>query len=381
MNENTNTLRFPCIKVNQPIGTFFIGSIKSHDLCEITKIDIRRLEGEKGYETYMGIQRPRSEKRIKEIAKYINTADACFPTAVILAVSANCAFFDEDRKELVLSPFLETNDENEKITYEEMAIVLDGQHRIEGLKNAEYSGEFEINVSVFIDIDIADQAYIFSTINLAQTKVNKSLVYDLFSLAKKRSPQKTCHNIAVALDNTPKSPFYEKIKRLGRSTEGRFNETITQATFVQSLLKYISKDPIVDRDIYLRGSKPKLKRIDELQNLIFANMFIEEKDLEIADIIWNFFDAVKTKWPKAWEFSGRGLMLNKTNGFKAMIRFLKPAYLYLCKPGEVPRTEEFLNIFNKIDMVDDDFTIDEFKPGSSGEGKLFRTFIEKSRLS
>ena len=101
--------------------------------------------------------------------------------------------------------------------------------------------------------DIAEQAQIFSTVNLEQTKVNRSLAYDLFALAKSRSPQKTCHNVVVALDQDKTSPFYQRIKRLGANTEGRYGETITQATFVEALQKYISADPKGDRDVLLRG--------------------------------------------------------------------------------------------------------------------------------
>ena len=31
-------------------------------------------------------------------------------------------------------------------------------------------------------------------------------------------------------------------------------------------------------------------------------------------------------------------------------------------------------------MKDEDFTIDKFKPGSSGEGELYRTLLKKSEL-
>ena len=125
-------IAFQCIKVTQPIGTFFIGNIGHKELCEITTVDIRRVEGEKGYETYMGIQRPRSEKRIKEIAKYVQTVDACFPTAVILAVDANCAFFNEKDNTLTLKPYENTENPELNIAYEEIAIIIDGQHRIFG---------------------------------------------------------------------------------------------------------------------------------------------------------------------------------------------------------------------------------------------------------
>jgi len=244
-----------CIPVQQPIGTFYIASIDSSLLCKIAEFDVRRMVRERDIETYLGIQRPLVSSRVKELQQYVRTADACFPTAVILAVEGRCARYDEKNNTLVLTNYIETEDLNDAVLVRQIAKVLDGQHRIAGLMN--YEGPtFEVNVSIFIDIDIADQAYIFSTVNLAQTKVNRSLAYDLFDLAKARSPQKTCHNIAVALDKLEQSPFFKRIKRLGTATEGRFGETLTQATVVQSLISYLSDEPAVDRDMYLRGKTP-----------------------------------------------------------------------------------------------------------------------------
>jgi len=380
MTNACKYLEFPCIKVTQPMGNFFMGSIKASDLCEVTKYDFRRLVTEEGFSSYLGIQREVSPKRVREIAKYVGTKDACFPTAVILAIPGVCVTYNERQKTLRLTPYTDDADPESHIAYDEMAIVLDGQHRIAGLKEGRYDGDFEVNVSIFVDIDIADQAYLFSTVNLAQTKVNKSLVYDLYDLAKKRSPQKTCHNIAVALDREENSPFYQRIKRLGVATEGRFNETITQSTFVQSLLQYLSDDPVNDRDLYLRDKKPELADDETLMTLIFRNMFIQEKDLLITDVIWNFFDAVKKRWPRAWDHSDHGLMLNKTNGFKALMRFLRYCYLHLTSPGGVPTTADFQKVVRLIDLPDNHFSTDQYKPGSSGEGKLYRTLLQKANL-
>lgn len=379
--ESPQNISFPCIKVIQPIGEFYIASIGSKTLIDITHFDVRRiLKGERDIESYLGIQRPLNKKRVEEISRYVNTLDACFPTAVILAVPGVCAYYDGKKNKMTLSNYFPSNEEN-PIYFKDIAKVLDGQHRIEGLRA--YAGNsFNINVSIFIDADIADQAYIFSTVNLAQTKVNRSLVYDLFDLARSRSPQKTCHNIAVALDQNEKTPFYKRIKRLGVSTDGRFNETITQATFVQSLITYISrpKDQMIDRDLYLRGKEPQKASADELRTLIFRNMFIEKKDLEISDIIWNYFDAVKERWPVAWNSTGTGIMLNKTNGFRGFMRFLRPAYLNFTAPGGIPTKEQFVSLLRKIQLRDEDFNIDKFKPGTSGESELYNTLIKESKL-
>src|SRR5882762_5370964 len=106
------------------------------------------------------------------------------------------------------------------------------------------------------DADIADQASIFATVNLAQTKVNRSLVYDLFELSNSRSPEKVCHSVVVTLESTEKSPLYRKIKRLGKATPGRYTETLSQASVVSAVLQYICKDNlqiISDRQIGRRG--------------------------------------------------------------------------------------------------------------------------------
>lgn len=377
--EDRKTISLRVLRVTQPIGDFFVGVLDFKTLCEITDFDVRRIlkeEGERDFETYLGIQRPLNPKRVKEIAQYITTLDACFPTSVILSVNGVCAEYKEAQGELTLSNYQDPDNPDNRVLYRQIAKVIDGQHRIEGLK--EFSGTFDINVCIFVDIDVAQEGYLFSTVNLAQTKVNKSLVYDLFELARSRSPQKLCHNIAVALDQNAKSPFHRRIKRLGVATEGRFNEMLTQATFVEALMRYISKNPAQDRDMYMRGKTPLKAGAEESQSLIFRNMMIDEKEIEIADVIWNYFEAVKRRWPTAWAATGKGFMLNKSNGFRGLMRFLKPAYLQLIGPGGVPSADDFeKTIFRDIDMQDNDFNTDSFKPGTSGEVTLFKTLRDK----
>ena len=378
----------PCIKVSQPIGDFFIASIDNKTLCEITYFDIRELDKESRLETYLGIQRRIDPNRIKEISEYILTVDACFPTAVILSVPAVCAMYDESRNELTLANYIDPKNLEENIDYRSIAKVLDGQHRVEALLKSNIS-DFDINVSIFIDTDIAEEAYLFSVVNLAQTKVNKSLAYDLFEYATHDSPQKLCHNIAVALNKEVSSPFHERIKRLGVSTEGRFNETLTQATIVQSLIRYISKNKIqqiADRDAYKRNKLPERANVDESKKLIFRNMMIDNKDLELTKIILNYFDAVKEKWSVSWSDMSKGNMLNRTNGFKAFMRFLRHAYLYKSKSGvgvspySVPTKDDFLDVFSAVSLKDSSFNTKDFKPGSSGESALYNTLLDQSGL-
>lgn len=374
-------ISIPCLKLRQPIGDFFIATIDWKTLRQITFADVRRIDQEKrDFETYLGIQRPLNKSRVAEISKYADTVDACFPTAVLLAVDGRCAEYLEKENKLVLRNYRATDENGESISSLKIAKVLDGQHRIEGLQH--FNGPaFDINVSIFVDMDVESQAYIFSTVNLAQTKVNKSLVYDLFELAQTRSPQKTAHKIAVALNTVEGSPFYKRIKRLGSATNGRFTETLTQATFVESLLIYLTADKVVDRDLYKRGKKPKPAEDKLLDKHIFRNMFIDERDLEITDIISNYFEAVSKRWPRAWNQGGEGLILNKTNGFKALMRFLRPAYLASKWKKDVVSADQFLALFRKINISDEEFTVENFKPGTSGESNLYQRFMADSGLA
>ncbi|MFA7060436.1 MAG: DGQHR domain-containing protein [Pedobacter sp.] len=380
MTEDPQSIKFKVIKVQQPIGVFFIAALSYKILCDITHFDIRRIRHERDVETYLGIQRPLSPDRVDELHGYVNTNDACFPSGVILSVPGVCAELNAAGTEMTLRNYLTPPDEEAPIFYREIAKVLDGQHRIEGLKKYGGSDEFEVNVVIFVDIDLPQQAQIFSTVNLAQTKVNRSLVYDLLELSKSRSPQKTCHNIAVALDKSEGSPFYKKIKRLGVATAGRFDETITQATFVQGLLKYISLEPMKDRDMYLKGKLPLKSSEEESYKLIFRNMFIDQKDTDIANTVWNYFEAVQDRWPDAWKSNERGMMLNKTNGFNGLIRFLRNAYLKITNLGSVATKDQFSALFNNISCDSGYFNTTNFLPGSTGESELYKYLLRESGI-
>ena len=208
-----------CIPIEQPIGVFYIGAIDADDLVAISWTDVRRIapiddeelsvEDEsssppslnemesmiqeldedailienQNFEQFLGIQRQFSQGRVSEIRQYVHNVDATFPTAVLLAISSEHARFDETTNTLSI------------VRHGKVAKIIDGQHRIAGLN--QYNGSrFQVNVAIFIDMDIQDQAMVFATINLKQTKVNKSLAYDLYEFTTTRSPQRTCHDIA-----------------------------------------------------------------------------------------------------------------------------------------------------------------------------------------
>jgi len=345
-----------CLEVTQPIGTFYLGVIDAADLVRLSYADVRRIETERrDVETYLGIERPLSRARVAQIKDYVRTIDAAFPSSVIVAVKS------EDTKYDVNTGFLEVRNTSN------VAKVIDGQHRLAGLED--YSdGKFEVIVTIFVDMDIEEQAVIFGTINLEQTRVNKSLVYDLYEYAKQRSPQKTAHNIVTLLNSEPRSPFFGKIKILG--TAGHPHETISQALFIDSLLPLMSSDPARDRDLLKRGRSPERATPAQEQVFVFRNMFLDRKDAAITRVLWNYFIAVEGKWGAYWREVKPGFVLNRTTGFRALMQFLPLAYLELAKPGEVPSERMFRTIFEPVTILGEEFTPDNYSPGASGQVKL-----------
>ncbi|SHG01318.1 DGQHR domain-containing protein [Salegentibacter echinorum] len=401
--NNSEYIEVPFIKIQQPIGTFYVCKMSWQQLIDISYADIRDIdESSKNseFDDYLGIQRKVSKGRIKEISSYVTNLDATFPTSIILHIRSTSLFHKGELLENYDDQFIQDNEseieemtnvkiEDNKIYIrrsEQIAKILDGQHRIEGFRNAIDNGEtiedFDFNVTVFVDLDLDDQAQIFSVINKAQTKVNKSLVYDLYEYAKHRSPQKTAHDIVRVLNKSEKSALYKSVKILGTAKDKEL-ETIAQATLAELIIDSISKQPMVDRNLLRKksifnssGLKKETDR-KELERRIFRNLFIEEDDDTIYFIINNFYNAVSRKWSRAWKNYPiiEKNILKKSTGIVALFRFMRYLYNYKNKVDENMSESEFSEQLELIDIPDTQFTTEFYKPGSSGQSQLFKDLV------
>src|SRR5438552_3537501 len=131
-NPSAEWVTLRCIEVFQPIGQFYIGVVDSDELLDIAYADMRRIKsGEsRGVEEFSGIQRPLSESRVAEIAQYVTTVDASFPTAVILHVGETDAEYEENGWMRI---------RRKSAT----ARIIDGQHRVEGLRGFKGGKKFQ----------------------------------------------------------------------------------------------------------------------------------------------------------------------------------------------------------------------------------------------
>lgn len=367
-------LRFPCLEIVQPIGAFYVGVIPALEVIDIAFSDIIRIdEDDRNIEVVSGLERPISRDRVKELREYVTHFDATFPTGVILSIPEKYVKYDAKSREMTIES---------EADYSDIAKIIDGQHRIEGLRG--YTGDvpFQLNVTIFVEMDPEKQAIVFSIINLKQAPVSKSITYELFEYAKSRSPQKTCHEIATALDRAPGSPFEGKIMVLGSARDAD-KETLTQAAFIRPLLKLISSEKLAmgDRDMIRRGKRISMPTGTEVikRAWVFRPWFLLGEDKLITQSIVNYFNAVARKWEGAWWPKTPGLMLNRTNGYSALIRFL-PSILFKLGPFQVHSVSSFASVLNSIHLKYDDFNSKDFLPGSTGEGDLLRRLLSESGL-
>lgn len=284
------------IEVRQPIGTFYLCSVQAKTLLRIVCVSRR------GQQTD-GVQRELSEPRVKKIGEYCSDPDAIFPTPIVVSININAnVLIDEEKHKIIIG--------NEDSV---IGDVIDGQHRLWGIERSSYADSFALPVVFMFGLTTEQKAYVFSTINSNQVKVSPSLIYDLFDVAKERSPHKTVHQIARVMNNSETSPFHNRLKMLGKKSDTQENATLSQGTFAKSILQLISKNP--DEDA--RRVKREVK-LDYDGRCPLREYFIEEKDDVITKILINCFSALKEVFPEEWKDPQRNILW-KTTGFRAVI--------------------------------------------------------------
>lgn len=289
-------ITFDYIEVKQPIGVFYLCSIPAEVLLKIVSVTRRGQQAD-------GVQRELSEPRIKKIGEYCSDPDAIFPTPIVVSVNVDARVkVDEENRKIIIG------DEGSII-----GDVIDGQHRLWGIERSNYVDSFYLPVVLMFGMTTEQKAYVFSTINSNQVKVSPSLIYDLFDVAKERSPHKTVHQIARVMNNSESSPFHNRLKMLGKKEQNQENATLSQGTFAKSVLQLISKRPDDDARRIKRGEK-----LIRDERCPLRDYFIDDKDEVIAKILMNCYGALKDVFPQEWNTPQKNILW-KTTGFRAII--------------------------------------------------------------
>ncbi|MGA3283538.1 MAG: DGQHR domain-containing protein [Verrucomicrobiota bacterium] len=351
-------MKLPIMPFEQPAGMFYLTSMPASELMRISIANPRKYDPVT-MQTTGWIQREKSMPRVREIAEYADGIDAAFPTAVLLALKSENYTLNENETEITI----EGN---------QVANIVDGQHRIEGLKLSKNSSAFQMPVVLMLDATIEQQALIFATINGKQTKVPSSLIYELFDVTTTRSPQKSAHEVARAMNSTDSSPWYKRLKMLGRKTPGS-NESLSQGTFVKFLLPQISDDPTTDRDSIISG-----KELPERPKCIFNEYWRKSEDDVVLKILMNTFQGARNVWKQEWD-DPNNFVLTKTNGFTGIMKAL-PAMFRKGKERQDLSADFFTHIFTNTRTIMQQrgitLTKEYFQTSAVGETQFRNLIIE-----
>lgn len=345
----TEVLSCPAIRVQQPLGSFFAFSLRADVLNKITyslPAEVReRLEQEasenKGGYSIFGSQRAEKKTRLQEIASYIQTTDATFPNAIILAANySQDGLYIEDEKLQWTAQNKGNGFWNVEIPSQNIpcASIIDGQHRLhafEHLPSDAPERAMELLCVVFLELPTPYHAYVFATINFNQKKVDRSLAYELFGFdvderpAQLWSPETLAVYLTRLLNTEDGSPMYRSIfpaadseAIFSNNSDGAGLVRISMATVVDGILRILSKNPQEDRNTVRRPGNKEIgrKSLAPIKGLPLREFYINGNDKAIYDILCNYFSAVAAK---IWAPAGANSYLKKTVGIQAAFDILR----------------------------------------------------------
>lgn len=365
---DNNYLELRALKVNQPLGEFFVISISANDLLEVSFSEPLQYVASDG--ELRGSQRPKDDKRLKEIATYIESVEMAFPNSIILAANytekGTISTDSEERWRV------EKDGCGYKIIIPKetpLAAIIDGQHRLKAfdfVTKQERFDDLQLLCSVYFDLPNSYQAFLFATINSNQKKVDRSLALEQFGYnvddeqEKAWTPEKFAVFLTRKLNIEDNSPLHNHIKVTPLNSELLFENDpksewkVSTATVVDGICKLISSNPKRDRIImqqkhFLKGrSREMIKDIKDVSPLRF--LFIEGRDQTIYDTILNYFNEVRKA---LWQNLSEKSYIVRTVGLQALFDYLR---LILMKESsrtpDITKFAKYLTPSKRFDFSD-----------------------------
>lgn len=209
--------------------TYYMCKMSGRDLLRISYVARRGESEEEG-----AVQRILNKRRISGIASFLLNG-GFFPTNIIINV-VNKENVSVDQKSHTLTFAEEAH----------LAQVLDGQHRIAGMREAMKEdskiGNIEFPVLLAIGLSTSQCAQVFVSINTEQKTVPQSLIYDLYGLVEGSNRDQSIlrgNDIARILNDDDDSPYQDFIKFPGSS---KFRGGIQLSSFVNNLKALVKSE-------------------------------------------------------------------------------------------------------------------------------------------
>jgi DGQHR domain-containing protein len=301
--------------------TMYIAVLPAEVVAERGRIARRTPDRPEGYQRELDDRRLGTGKL--GIAGYILEQMGVFPTSILVNVRRDEASLQFTPKSEIAT-YIELGDL--EVPDNAVWYVLDGQHRVEGLKMAMRQKEELRRYPLIVTLTNEDTFYemlVFYIVNdraksvptgLAYRILQKMLYSQVPGIQAPKWIEKTlmvgadrrkaiAAQITDYMNQDPLSPFYKRIQEVGEQEDP--SKPVTD----QTMTRYIS--------LILREST-------------FEKMY----DKEVADLLIAFWRAISEIWPNAFKTPNEYFLLS-TIGISSMTRLFPVIYGYCAKDGDV----------------------------------------------
>ncbi|MCE2699511.1 MAG: DGQHR domain-containing protein [Nostocales cyanobacterium LE14-WE4] len=296
---------FSYLEVTQINRKLILTKLPAGILVNISYASVRGKDDEPG-----AVQRLLNPKRIESI-KDFTLEGGDYPGAIILNwVSVQNSLQKQDKK----------------ISFANVsrsAQIIDGQHRVAGLKSAinelKDIAKLEIPVAIYENLTTKECADIFLAINTEQKTVPPSLVFDLYGIASESVIDPAAvraRDIAIYLNETEDSPFHDQIKFPGAAKR---KGGIALSTAITSI-------------------KPLVEEKGRFEQISIFELEIQKR------IIMNFMIAIREKYEKNWDRKENVFLY--ASGFAGAMEFLHLKVIPYCSSKSSFKIETIQDVLN-----------------------------------
>lgn len=285
----TKSIELPFLQVEQHGKPFYLVNMPASVLSTVSYAAVRGKDKEEG-----AVQRVLNTRRISSVKEFAQSGGV-FPNSIVMNwVDKKSIKVDSKKRTLKLE------------IKERSAQLIDGQHRVAGIREAIREDSvlqgFELPVAIYIGLSTKECADIFLSINTEQKPVHRSLVFDLYAVADESIVDPAAaraRDIALELNETG-APYEGMIKFPGEQPR---KGGVALSTVVTSI-------------------KPLIE-----ENGVFAQVGLVTFENQAA-VVSNFFNALKEKYGKLWFDRQNAFMF--AGGFAGAIDFLAARIVPYC---------------------------------------------------
>jgi DNA phosphorothioation-associated DGQHR protein 1 len=370
-------IQLPIIEVKQPLGVFYITSIKASVLLQLVEADPYRVEHDG---SLTGIQRSENKVRLREIANFLLGVESAMPNSIIIAGNTNAnleekykwSIHDEKGSKYLVIPYLVIN-----------GSIIDGQHRLRAFEliPQEKLNDFELLCSIYLDLPNPYQAYLFATININQKTVSRSLAYELYGYnldeenPKSWSPEKVAVFLTRKMNFDKESIFYNHILVAAENDEVLFEIApkekewfVSTASIVDGFLSLFSSKPKSDRDLLQQTIAQKRDRsLLPRDNTPLREFYLNGNDKLIFTIVENYFRASYKTLYKVKSY------LFKTVGIQAQFGVLKVILDKRLKEDKDISERYFSAILSSCNTID--FSDNFYTASGLGKSRILNSIL------